>query len=246
MSELKVSVAMAAYNGEKYITEQIESILPQLRDVDELVISINPSTDRTEEIVREYQHNDSRIKISICNIPGVLANFENAISQCRNDIIFLSDQDDIWVEDKVEKQLKMFSDPSIGGVCHGCKYIDGDGKLMGIQPVLVSNRVIKCWEIIKKNPVQGSTLAFRRELMKYFLPFPDGIPMHDSWIGIIIARFLKLEIISDRLVLYRQHEEQVTSRKHKPIVMMLTDRIKLYFLYKKRISNIQSQLRVTK
>lgn len=235
---LTVSVAMAAYNGEKYISKQIESILPQLKETDELVVSINPSVDSTEQIVREYQKKDNRIKIFTCTQKGVLANFENAIRCCKNAIVFLSDQDDVWQDNKIEKQLEFFKDSSVGGVCHECKYIDGFGNLMDVQPRIRENREINFWEIVKKNPVQGSTLAFRRELAKFFLPFPTKIPMHDSWIGIIIARFSKIIKISDCLVLYRQHEDQATSRKHKSFFLMLTDRMNLIRLYKDRIKNI--------
>ena len=215
MSDLTVSVALAAYNGEKFIAEQIDSILPQLKDTDELVISINPSSDRTEEIVKENKNRDKRIKVSICNTPGVLANFDNAIRQCKNDIVFLSDQDDVWDSRKVETQLMLFRDQSIGGVCHGCRYIDKHGDLIEAQPPLGSNRDIKFWEIIKKNPVQGSTLAFRRELKKYFLPFPADIPMHDSWMGLWICKKSRLLYLNEPLLLYRQHEGTVTVRKHK-------------------------------
>lgn len=231
MSDLTVSVALAAYNGEKYIAEQITSILSQLKESDELVVSINPSTDRTEEIVREYKNNDSRIKMLICNTPGVLSNFENAIRQCKNSIIFLSDQDDIWVDDKIEKQLDLFNDAAIGGVCHGCKYIDDAGVLTEEQPVSRKNREIKFWEIIIKNPVQGSTLAFRRELIEYFLPFPDDIPMHDSWIGLWICKKSRLVFLNDQLLLYRQHEGTVTVRKHKGIKDMMLDRARLIYRY---------------
>ena len=228
---LTVSVAMAAYNGEKYISKQIESILPQLRETDELVVSINPSVDSTEKIIREYQEEDDRIKIFTCSQKGVLANFENAIRCCKNAIIFLSDQDDVWKDDKIEKQLKFFNDSSVGGVCHGCIYIDGFGNLMDAQPRISKNREISFLEIVKKNPVQGSTLAFRRELAKFFLPFPTKIPMHDSWIGLWICKKSKLIYSNDALLLYRQHEESVTVRKHKKLKDMLIDRVKLQCCY---------------
>lgn len=231
MSDLTVSIAMAAYNGEKYIAEQIESILPQLKALDELVISINPSSDRTEEIVREYQSNDSRVKISICDKQGVLANFENAIRNCKNEIIFLSDQDDIWANNKVEKQLKVLNDSSVGGVCHGCKYIDAEGNLTVEQPIVGFDRKIKFWEIIKKNPVQGSTLAFRRELTKYFIPFPSDIPMHDSWMGLWICKKSRLVFLNEPLLLYRQHEGTVTIRKHKRLKDMILERARLLYRY---------------
>lgn len=228
---MTVSVAMAAYNGEKYISEQIESILPQLKETDELVISINPSLDNTEKIVREYQQKDGRVKVFTCTQKGVLANFENAIRCCKNAIIFLSDQDDVWKNDKIEKQLEFFNDSSVGGVCHGCKYIDGLGNLMDVQPRIRENRQIDFWEIVKKNPVQGSTLAFRRELVPSFIPFPQNLPMHDSWIGLWICKMSKLIFVNEPLLLYRQHEGTVTVRKHKKLKNMMADRVKLLWCF---------------
>lgn len=236
-NEMTVSVAMAAYNGEKYISKQLDSILMQLKKNDELVISINPSTDETENVVRLYQKNDCRIRVILCEQKGVLANFENAIRHCKNDIIFLSDQDDVWRNDKIEKQLNFFTDSSIGGVCHGCRYIDCYGNMMDVQPSLKKNRMINFWDIIKKNPVQGSTLAFRRELATFFIPFPKNIPMHDSWIGLWICKKSNLIYCDDPLLFYRQHDGSVTVRKHKKLAEMLIDRTKLllsYCFYKRK------------
>ena len=214
---MTVSVALAAYNGERYIAEQVDSILNQLNENDELIISVNPSNDRTEDIIRDYQLKDKRVKVVICSRKGVLANFENAIRLCSNDIIFLSDQDDIWSSNKIELQLQLFKDTYVGGVCHGCRYIDDSGKPTDEQPRTGKNRRITFWEIIRKNPVQGSTLAFRRELTNYFLPFPIDIPMHDSWIGLCIVKHSNLVYINDQLLFYRQHEGTVTNRHHRKL-----------------------------
>lgn len=233
--DMTVSVAMAAYNGEKYIAEQIKSILSQLKESDELVISINPSSDRTEYIVKEYAKKDNRIKIFICEKRGVLPNFENAIRQCKNNIIFLSDQDDIWVEDKIVQQLKYFEDDSVGGVCHGCKYIDENDELMKNQPKPRRTRKIKFFYLLIKNQVQGCTLAFRRKMIGYFLPFPKHIPMHDSWIGMCLSRKSKLLYINKPLLLYRQHDGTVTERKHGSLISMIKDRIKLAYAFLKSL-----------
>ncbi len=226
-----ISVAMAVYNGEKYISEQIDSILKQLEDKDELVISVNPSTDRTEEIIKQYSAQDSRIKVHLCNMRGVLHNFENAITKTTNDIIMLSDQDDIWADRKIQTVKELFIDKSISGVCHGCQFIDSYGKLLKQQPAETGPHTISTLEILKKNPVQGSTLAFRSDMKKYILPFPSSIPMHDSWIGLMICKHGKLLYIPDQLLLYRQHEGTVTKRQHGTIIRMLFSRIKMAYAY---------------
>ncbi len=225
-NEMKISVAMAAYNGEKYITRQIDSILSQLGDADELVVSCNPSKDATFDILREYASRDERVKPVICRKKGVLPNFENAIGICRGDIIFLSDQDDVWEPGKVERIRSLFKkDRKLGGVVHGYKNIDENGNVLPEQPAFRPSYRIRTHNIIIKNPVQGSCLAFRRELVPYILPFPVRIPMHDSYIGLVICRYSKLIYIPDTYLLYRKHEENVTTRHHKPLFYMIRDRL---------------------
>ena len=108
-----VSVAMAAYNGAPFIGNQIESILSQLKEGDELIISLDPSSDNTEEIIRAFAKRDRRIKWLRGEGKGLVNNFGNAIRHCSNDIIFLSDQDDLWKKGKVDIVLSYFEDPKI-------------------------------------------------------------------------------------------------------------------------------------
>lgn len=103
-----ISVAMASFNGEKYIKKQILSILDNLNEDDELVISDDGSTDCTLQIIKEFQ--DSRIKLIKGNHEGINKNFENAIVHCMGDYIFLSDQDDEWYPSKVSTVMKYFND----------------------------------------------------------------------------------------------------------------------------------------
>lgn len=98
---MKVSVAMATYNGEKYLEQQIDSILMQLGSDDELIISDDHSSDRTVAIIEKYINNDHRVKLFMNEESGVTSNFENAIKRTQNEIIFLSDQDDVWKPEKV-------------------------------------------------------------------------------------------------------------------------------------------------
>ncbi len=177
---MNVSVALAAYNGEKYISEQIDSILVQLKSNDELVISINPSSDLTEYIVRKYTLKDSRVKLHICLELGVLANFENAIKLCQNEIIFLSDQDDIWCKDKVSLVLNAFSNQCVGAVVHDIQVVDENLDKIDVKVKRSYNGKITPFKILIQNRLQGSCLAFRKEYVKDILPFPKGIPMHDS------------------------------------------------------------------
>ena len=106
---MKISVALAAYKGEQYISEQIDSILSQLGENDELIISDDYPGGKTREIVLGYQSKDKRIRYIEGEGKGVVKNFENALRVCTGDVIFLSDQDDVWMPDKVELVMKEIS-----------------------------------------------------------------------------------------------------------------------------------------
>ncbi len=219
---------MAAYNGEKYIGKQIDSISAQLREGDELIISVNPGKDRTWEIVSEYAKKDSRIKPVLCDKKGVIKNFENAISLCTGDIVFLSDQDDIWAPGKVETVLKEFEkDSKISGVVHGHINIGPDDKPIDEQPKKRDRYRIRSFNIFWINPVQGSCLAFKREIADKFLPMPDYIPMHDRYIGLSLCKRGKLIYIPDEFLLYRWHDEAVNPRHRNPVPVMIKERVNL-------------------
>ncbi len=224
-----ISVAMAVYNGEKYLREQINSILIQLTDRDELVISYNDSIDTTLEIIRSYAKKDNRIKIYHCSKKGVLNNFENAIKKCRKDLIFLSDQDDIWMKNKISQISSLFDDSKVLGVCHNKVYVDENLNILKQKNNKVKKSIteLKFSRILVKNKVQGSCLAFRKECVKYILPFPSDIPMHDSWIGSVLTLKGSLLYIDEPLLLYRMHGHNVSPKKHGRISKMCKDRILL-------------------
>lgn len=240
-----VSVAMAAYNGEKFIRAQIDSVLDQLAKNDELIISCNPSSDNTEEIIKEYVAKDDRVKLFMCDKKGVLNNFENAIRKCSNEIIFLCDQDDVWFDDKISVVKKYFIKSEVGAVVHGCILTDMElNRFMTHSDETRKKAVITIspLSIVIKNRVQGSCMAFRRRYLKYILPFPKAIPMHDSWIGIIISTLDNVIMINKPLMYYRQHDNNVTSRHHKRLGAMLKDRIYLVICYIRRIVEIKLRL----
>ena len=116
-NDVDVSVAMAVYNSEKYIREQIDSILSQLSDRDELVISYNPSSDGTWDIISEYAARDSRVKVVVCEEVGIQSNFNNAIENATGRYIFLSDHDDVWLRGKVDKVKRVFHETNACVVC---------------------------------------------------------------------------------------------------------------------------------
>lgn len=205
-----VSVCMTTYNGEKFIVEQISSILAQLQTGDELIISDDSSSDRTVELINSFQ--DPRIRLFQSSFKNVVKNFEFSISQSRGDIIFLSDQDDIWHPEKVKKFLSAFSKNDADMVVSDLAFIDQEGNIIdgefyqnGFKSGVVSN-------IIKNNFI-GCAVAFRSRAKKWFLPFPDNLAMHDWWIGLIIGRKGKIYFLPEKLIYYRRHGNNFTSGK---------------------------------
>ncbi len=227
MREFRISVCMAAYNGAQYIAEQIGSILPQLSPADELIIVDDASRDSTVRIIESF--GDSRIRLlrNERNV-GVVKTFQRAISEARGDVIFLADQDDVWHPRKVETILRKYAEePDATLVLSDGELIDSAGREMlqplysdltfmpGVLPNLVRNRY------------QGSAMSFRREIAQAALPFPEGIPMHDSWIGLVNAVAGHAVFLREPLLYYRRHEGNVTTGRHGSIASMLVQRMVL-------------------
>lgn len=220
-----VSVAMATYNGEKYIKEQIETILINLQENDELIISDDGSKDKTREIIEAFS--DKRIRLLDGPRQGVKKNFENAIKACSGKYIFLCDQDDIWDEQKVETVLKAFTD-EVKVVVHDCTLVNDEGEVIvdsffdyrASGPGILKN--------IWKNSYMGCCMAFDSKIMGTILPIPDKIEMHDQWIGILGDRLGKNIFIKESLIKYRRHSENVSDCfNHYGFWKMLSNRIRL-------------------
>ncbi|MEE0751421.1 glycosyltransferase family 2 protein [Frisingicoccus sp.] len=222
-----VSVAMAVYNGETYLKEQMDSILSQLGVKDEVILSLDPSTDRTLDIIKDYCLRDSRVHMCWGPGRGVIKNFENAIKHCRNEIIFLADQDDVWKSEKVEKVLMAFKDSEVMVVLHDSEVVDE--KLNILQPSFFDIKQCRPGVVknIIKNSYIGCCMAFRRKCSKYFLPFPARLPMHDQWIGLCCESLGKATFIDEPLLMYRRHGENLSGMNHASVFQMLNWRIEL-------------------
>ena len=208
-----ISVCIATYNGEKFIQKQLDSILSQLEENDEVVISDDSSSDHTIEIIKEY--NDSRIKlIENCIFNSPIFNLENALKAAKGDYIFLSDQDDIWLPGKVNFTLKKLYHHDIV-VCNG-HIIDQNEKIIhdsyfgwkGCGKGFLKN--------LRKNSYLGCSLAFNRKILDFILPFPKKIAMHDIWIGMVSELIGKTYFIQEQLFLYRRHNDNFTAAIQKP------------------------------
>jgi glycosyltransferase involved in cell wall biosynthesis len=234
-----ITVCLAAYNGEKYVEEQINSILCQLSFNDELLISDDGSTDKTLKIISELC--DPRIKIFKNNFKCVQKNFEFLLQNSNGDIIFLSDQDDVWSSIKVKEYLKCFEEnPKADLLISDLDIIDYKGNL--INRKFYNSKFSKnLFKNLFKNNFIGCSMAFRKSLLKKFLPFPKDVPMHDWWIGLCSIVFGNVYFIDKKLIKYRRHETNVTNDMGESLLQKIIWRTSITkSLFRRTISNILS------
>lgn len=202
-----ISVCMATYNGSKYIRQQVESILIQLSFEDEVIISDDGSLDETLQVLQEI--GDIRVKICKNEPPhGVVENFENAIKHAVGDYIFLCDQDDVWMPGKVKKVLEALKDYDF--VVHNAEMVDGDLVSWGIDFFSLRKTRYGYWQNLWKMRYLGCTMAFRRNALKFILPFPNNMLWHDIWVAAILHLKFHGILINEPLIWYRRHGSNVS------------------------------------
>lgn len=230
-----LSVCMATYNGEKYIQQQLDSILACLSANDELIVSDDGSTDGTIAILESYARNNAD-QIHIISGPqrGVIANFNNALKHAKGDYIFLSDQDDIWKKDKVEKVISAFNEHDCTVVVHDARIVDAQCNPIGQTLFEYRQSGPGFFKNVIKNSYVGCCMAIRRDLLSAILPLPENVEMHDWWIGLISELRGRSIFIDDKLIDYRRHGDNASSMNHYPIQKMLAIRFVLLAQLAKR------------
>lgn len=203
-----ISVCIATYNGVNYIEEQLKSILFQLSDGDEVVLSDDGSTDGTLEVVRQL--NDSRIHVLPSRrFASPILNFEYTLSHAKGDIIFLADQDDIWMPDKVKRTLPILE--QFDCVTSDCVVVDGDDQVIDESFFNLNNTHRgKYYNLLVKNGYLGCCMAFRRCILDKALPFPANVPMHDIWLGNVSAFFYSTTFLDEPLIRFRRHDHNAS------------------------------------
>lgn len=218
---MKISVAMCTYNGEQFLKEQLDSIINQTLLVDEIIVCDDCSTDKTLDILDKYDlENPNLFKIhkNEINLRSV-KNFEKSVGLCSGDFIFLSDQDDIWVDNKVEKMIEYFNlNPNINvlatnGFCIDDKSIVHEKYAVWDVPEFMRENGIEVnyFKIISyvSNIATGASMAFRKKIVRDILPFPIIKNFHhDEWIAIVSSYTNSFELLNDKLFYYRMHENQ--------------------------------------
>lgn len=212
-----ISVCIATYNGEKYIKEQLCSILQQLGVEDEIIISDDFSTDKTKEIVlgiddkRIHFYENHRGKKGLRSINLITTNYENALKKAQGDIIFLADQDDVWLPDKVDISTKYLN--TYDYVVSDCYITDKDLNVLCDSRFTYGKFTKSKWKaLFLPTPYQGSCAAFKRKVLEKALPFPKGIQSHDRWIGYIASFGFRYKIINEKLIYYRRHDKVTSSQ----------------------------------
>ena len=211
-----ISIAICTYNGGAYLASQLKSILTQTRPVDEVILCDDGSSDDTVEVARRVLEGSGTSYAIHRNVPGlgVAKNFERAIRLCRGDIVFTSDQDDIWKPNKVAAMMDVFErEPS-------CVLVFSDADVTAADGVTVTG---KLWDSIRFSPprrnafaagdyqllmsgnvVTGACMALRRNFALACMPFPGGL-LHDDWLALCAAYQDGLYPVAQQLICYRQH-----------------------------------------
>lgn len=219
MTEPLVTVAIATYNGERYLQEQLDTIYAQTWRNLEVVASDDASTDGTLEILARYGRerglrfaaNEQRV--------GLVANFERAMRLATGDLIALSDQDDIWKPKKIATLVENLGTASlIYGNCQDVLTPDGQRRFVGrLDPIYRFMRSRGTGKptryLATENWVVSHTMLFRRELLGHALPIPASQPYQDGWLAFIASLLGGIRYFDGALQIYRQHSESYTYKK---------------------------------
>lgn len=226
-----ISVCIATYNGEKYIHEQIASILQQIGNDDEIVVSDDGSTDKTLDVVRSFDAQNIHIYINKGD-HGYTPNFENALRNAHGDYIFLSDQDDIWMPDKVEACMKYLKVNDF--VVSDALIVDGDNKPLFDSFCEQRKSKFGFLNTLIRFSCLGCCFAFRRKVLSKALPFPKNhiLCTHDNWLALVSTAFYKSAFIPLPLIRYRRYGGNASSgakNANKSILFMIHYRLYLLF-----------------
>ena len=219
-AQLEVSVALCTHNGARFLAEQVRSILDQTELPAQVVLSDDASTDGSVEIVENMWAGLGIAAPSLTVLRnqsplGVTGNFQQAVQACSSDLIALSDQDDVWAPDRIERMVARFDEsPGLGLLFTDARLLDGAGVDLGaslFEALEVSDNdlsKIRRGEafgvFLRRNLVTGATVIFRRSLLDQALPF-DPAWVHDEWLAVIAAAVSEVDWLPEKLVDYRQH-----------------------------------------
>ena len=215
----KIDILMATYNGEKYLGEQLDSIINQTYHNWNLLIRDDNSTDKTLEIIQNYHKKDKRIKILKDNKGnlGIVRNFEELLKSSESEFIMFSDQDDIWVENKLDMYLKMIEKiKNKGFMIHSDAILFDKNKSNILKDTFISKKAINrgLENVFFNYFVQGATILISKEIKNFILPFPKEVYLHDRYIHLISELFFERIFVNKALIYYRQHGDNQIGAKN--------------------------------
>ena len=207
---MKISIALATYNGEKYLLEQLNSYISQERLPDELVICDDVSTDKTVSIISDFKKKapfQVEIIINPINL-GYTKNFEKALSLCSGDIIFFSDQDDVWLPNKLKVIENTFlKNKFVSLVIHDAELVNEKLDATDISKLTQ----IRSGGYGDDSFVTGTLTAIHKNILPIVLPFPDNITGgYDGWVHTISRLIDRREIIEKVLQKLRRHDNNTS------------------------------------
>lgn len=195
---------MATCDGEARIEAQLRSILEQLGPDDEVVVADASSADATLERIQAFS--DPRVRI-LRDLPrgSIPGTFEAALRACRGGVVFLSDQDDVWLPGKVARCLEALEASGAALVVHDARVVDAAGATLA--PSFLAARGFRpgFWRNLLRPGYLGCALVFRRRLLEVALPFPRDLPMHDWWLGLLAERHGGAALLDEALILHVRH-----------------------------------------
>jgi len=236
---MRVSVVMAAYNGEQYLKEQLDSVLCQLGNNDELIVSDDGSADGTIEIIKKYQQQYPIIQLIDGPHTGVADNFTNAIRHSTGDIIFICDQDDLWDENKIRIVKRVVEkNPNINVVMHDAGFCDEYGEPTGYKNIF---ELRKAKHGVLRNLIYstyfGCCTAVRRDYMIRLLPLPN-YALYDQYIGLCAESDHCSYFLKKALIQHREHRDNWSG--HQSLSSQINIRknlLKSLNEYKKRVTH---------
>jgi len=205
-----VSIALCVYNGERFLQEQLDTLVNQTYANFEIIAVDDCSTDSSFEILKEFASKYSFLRVIRNDVNlGYVKNFEKALSLCEGEFIALSDQDDLWDHDKIRIQTEAIEDHLL--IYHDSQFMDESGKDLDKKMSDVINLYSGSQPevLLLFNCVSGHTCFFRRSLLAEVLPFPNG-HFHDHWIAYVATNLGSIDFIPICLVRYRQHATSST------------------------------------
>jgi glycosyltransferase involved in cell wall biosynthesis len=205
-----VSIAMATFNGEKYLAQQLNSLLAQDYPNFEIVVSDDGSTDSTWQMLAQYAAQDQRIRLLPCNKNlGVIQNFSRCFANCRGDLISPCDQDDIWYPNKTSRLIEAMGDALL--VYCNSRFIDSEGQPAGrtLADTLCMIHGDDPRPFLFSDSVYGHAMVFRKHILDGAGGITAGVP-HDWWLAFVAANLGHITYLNEVLVDYRRHQASVT------------------------------------